>query len=125
MALEALSRGAEKAMLVDSSAESVKVCKENIVACGFEDKAKVVRSDALSFLALCSDTFDIAFLDPPYGADVLIKALGKVADKMSDYGIIICEHPPEVSLPDEINGFFVFKKYRYGKINVTSYKKDC
>ena len=124
MGLEALSRGAENATFIDSSAESVKVCKENITALGFEKESRLIRSDALSFLSLCSDKFDIAFLDPPYAAGLLEKALSAVCDKMSDYGTIICEHPPEVALPEEIKGFSVYKKYRYGKINVTTYKQD-
>lgn len=124
MGLEALSRGALSSTFVDSSAESVKICRENINSLGFEEESKLVRSDALSFLNLCQDRFDIAFLDPPYAAGLLEKALSLVCDKMSDYGIVICEHPPEVNLPEEIKGFCVFKKYRYGKINVTTYKKD-
>ena len=124
MGLEALSRGANNATFVDSSAESVKVCKENIATLGFEENSRLIRSDALSFLSLCGDKFDIAFLDPPYAAGLLEKALSAVCDKMSDFGTIICEHPPEVALPDEIKGFSVYKKYRYGKINVTTYKKD-
>ena len=124
MGLEALSRGAESATFVDASLDSLKVCKENISSLGFEDSSKVIRSDALSFLSLCGQMFDIAFLDPPYAAGLLEKALNLVCDKMSDYGIIICEHPSEVILPEEIKGFCIYKKYRYGKINVTTYKKD-
>ena len=124
MGLEALSRGAKSATFIDSSAESVKVLKENITALGFENSSKLMRSDALSFLSLCGDKFDIAFLDPPYAAGLLEKALDLVCDKMSDFGTIICEHPPEVTLPEEIKGFIIYKKYRYGKINVTTYKKD-
>ena len=124
MGLEALSRGAESATFIDSSAESVRICKENISTLGFDVASKVIRSDALSFLNLCSDKFDIAFLDPPYAAGILEKALVLLSQKMSDYGTIICEHPPEVTLPDNVGGFTVYRKYRYGKINVTTYKKD-
>lgn len=124
MGIEALSRGAESAVFVDSSDRSVKICTENIKATGFESKAKVIRSDALSFLSLTNEKFDIAFLDPPYADGLLEKALVSIIDKMSDYGTVICEHPPEVTLPDEVKGFSVFKRYRYGKINVTTYKKE-
>ena len=124
MGLEALSRGAESATFIDSSAESVKILKDNISTLGFDSASKVLRTDAISYLSLCSDKFDIAFLDPPYAAGILEKALSLVCDKMSDYGTVICEHPPEVTLPEDIKGFSVYKKYRYGKINVTTYKKD-
>lgn len=123
MGLEALSRGAESAVFVDSANESIKVLKENVNATGFSEVSKILRADALTFLATTDETFDIAFLDPPYAGGLLEKALNEVCKKMSEYGIIICEHPPEVGLPDEVNDFSVFKRYRYGKINVTTYKK--
>ena len=124
MGLEALSRGAVSAVFIDSSAESIRICKENISSLGFDSASKVIRSDAISYLSLCGDKFDIAFLDPPYAAGILEKALTLVAGKMSDYGTIICEHPSEVTLPEKTGGFTVYRKYRYGKINVTTYKKD-
>ena len=94
-----------------------------INTCGFIDSAKIVKRDSLGYVATTTEKFDIAFLDPPYEAGILIKALETVSLKMSDYGIIICEHPTEVTLPEEVSGFTVFKVYRYGKINVTVYKK--
>lgn len=124
MGLEALSRGAEYAVFVDSANDSIKVLKENVTATGFSDSSRIYRADALTFLATTAETFDIAFLDPPYAGGLLEKALLSVTSKMSDYGIIICEHPPEVNLPDEVADFSVFKRYRYGKINVTTYKKE-
>ena len=125
MGLEALSRGAASAVFIDSSNESVKVLKENVTATGFSDVSKIYRADALTFLSTTSETFDIAFLDPPYAGGLLENALLKVCDRMSAYGIIICEHPPEVTLPDNVGEFSVFKRYRYGKINVTTYKKEA
>lgn len=124
MGLEALSRGADFAVFVDSANESIKVLKDNVTATGFSEQSRIYRADALTFLATANETYDIAFLDPPYAGGLLEKALSAVCAKMSDYGIIICEHPPEVSLPDEVDDFRVFKRYRYGKINVTTYKKD-
>lgn len=124
MGLEALSRGAVSAVFVDSANESVKVLKENVTVTGFSENSKIYRADALTFLATSNETFDIAYLDPPYGGELLVKALNGVCKKMSDYGIIICEHPPEVTLPDTVGDFTVFKRYRYGKINVTNYKKE-
>ena len=125
MGLEALSRGAESAIFVDNSAESLKVVTSNVAACKFEASSKIVRSDALSFLTLTKEKFDIAFLDPPYAAGLLDKALILATQKMSDFGIIICEHPAEVELPEAVGGFTVYKKYRYGKINITTYKKEA
>ena len=123
LGLEALSRGAESAVFVDASDSSVKIVKQNIELTGFENKAKVFRSDYASFTAACRDTFDIVFLDPPYNAGLLMPAVKAVLPLMSDYGTIVCEHPPEVELQDTVGGFSVHKIYRYGKVLVTVYRK--
>lgn len=124
MGIEALSHGCESCVFVDSSKESIKIVKENVATCRFEEKSRIVNSDYSVFLATCKDTFDIAFLDPPYKADLLEKALCGVAKLMSSFGIIICEHPTDIPLPERINGFSVSKVYRYGKINLTVFKKE-
>lgn len=123
LGLEALSRGAASAVFVDTLDSSVKIVKQNIELTGFESKAKVFRSDYASFAAACSDTFDIAFLDPPYNAGLLMPALKAVLPLMSDYGTIVCEHPPEVKPEENVGGFSIAKTYRYGKVLVTVYRK--
>lgn len=124
MGIEALSRGCVSSVFVDASKESTRIIKENIEVCKFEEKSRVVNSDFSVFLATCKDTFDIAFLDPPYKAGLLQKALIGTTRVMSSFGIIICEHPTDISLPDKVNDFKVSKVYRYGKINLTVYKKE-
>lgn len=124
MGLEALSRGAASCVFVDKNDAAIKVLRDNVSACGFENDSKIIKSDALSFLNTTNEVFDIAFLDPPYLEGMLEKALILVSEKMSSFGTIICEHPAEVKLPEQVAGFLVYRKYRYGKINVTTYKKD-
>ena len=57
--LEALSRGAERVVFVDNSRESVKLLKENLAY--LKEQAEVVESDALSFVSLTKDKFDLIF----------------------------------------------------------------
>ena len=84
MAIEALSRGASDATLVDSSAASVAAIRRNLSALGVH--AEVRRQDALAYLRGASRDarqYDLVFLDPPYrhagalGAE-LSAALGPV-----------------------------------------------
>ena len=123
LSVEALSRGAESAVLVDNSAASVKAARSNVETCGFEDNVKIVQSDYASFCAMCRDTFDIVFLDPPYMEGMLVPAIKAVLPLVSDYGVIVCEHPPEVELPKEVGGFEISRCYKYGKVLVTVYRK--
>ncbi len=123
LGLEALSRGAVSAVFVDASDSSLQYVKKNIESTGLSGKARVVRSDYASFTAASRDVFDIVFLDPPYSAGLLLPALKAVLPLMSDHGIIVCEHPPEVKPEETVGGFKISRTYRYGKVLVTVYRK--
>ena len=123
LGIEALSRGADSCVFVDSSKDSIKIINSNIALCGLEDKSKVFNMDYASFCAMSRDTFDYVFLDPPYAAGLLTPAVKAVLPLMSDFGSIICEHPPEVKLEAQIGEFCIHRTYRYGKVLVSVYRK--
>ncbi len=124
LGIEALSRGAKSATFVDSSDVSINVIKQNLKNTHLQDNAQVIKGDYLSFCARCGEKFDIVFLDPPYNAGVLEKAINATSPLLSEYGKIFCEHPIELNLPETIANLHICKSYRYGKIAVTVYKKD-
>lgn len=124
LGIEALSRGAENATFVDLNPEAINVVKSNLKATGFDVQSKVIRADCFSFIASTFDTFDIVFLDPPYREGLLEKTLSAVTNIMSDYGIIICERPSDIVLPEIINGFKEKKQLKFGKILVSVYRKE-
>jgi 16S rRNA (guanine966-N2)-methyltransferase len=63
LAIEALSRGAERATLVDTEP---RLARRNVSSLGLEDRAELVRADALSFLRRAGPSYDLVFCDPPY-----------------------------------------------------------
>jgi 16S rRNA (guanine966-N2)-methyltransferase len=68
LGLEALSRGAASADLVEVSAAGVRAIRENAELLGAGDELRVHRADALRFVEkLEPHAFDVAFADPPYG----------------------------------------------------------
>lgn len=122
--LEALSRGAARAVFVDQAKASCAVVAENVKTTGFEEQAQIVNADYAAFLLRGAGPFDIAFLDPPYRTGILEKALSAVAPQMSRGGIVICEHPADEVLPDAAGGFVRTREYRYGKILLTAYRHE-
>lgn len=66
--LEAVSRGAERVVMVERDRRVARVLEENIATLGVEDRAEVVTSDALGAAALsrCPRPAHIIFMDPPY-----------------------------------------------------------
>lgn len=122
MAIEALSRGARAATLIDADARAISCIQQNVKNCGFAECATVLRTDAVAFLQRCRENFDIAFLDPPYGKGILSEILPLLVTHMSKNGIIVCEHEPELNLPEEIMQFGLQKVKKYGKISVSIYR---
>lgn len=122
--LEALSRGADHAVFVDSAKASCAVVQENVQATGFSAQARIVNADYASFLLRNTERFDIAFLDPPYRTGILEKALEAVTAHMNRGGIVICEHPADEALPERAGAFVRVRDYRYGKILLTAYHHE-
>lgn len=122
MGIEALSRGAKSAVFVDSSVKSLNIVRKNLDAAGFCDKAKVVHTDSLSFLDITPDSFDIAFLDPPYGTGLLQEAMPKVAEKMKKTGVIIAENGENEKISQNYGDFVLDRQRHYGKIKVSMYR---
>ncbi len=123
LGIEALSRGAEYAVFVDQSPVSVGHINNNLKNTGFTDKAKVIRGDFTAVLMGMDQTFDYVFLDPPYASDFLLKAIKMVQRNVKEHGIIICEHPKEQILPQEVDDFKIKKQYRHGKVYLTMYSR--
>ena len=123
MGIEGLSRGASLCVFVDNAKRSIDVTKQNLVASNLFSKARVVQTDAKSFLAGARDKFDIAFLDPPYARGILQETLPLLVPFMSGAGVILCEHEETDCLEDEIGDFVRVKKYRYGRISVSAYRR--
>ena len=83
LGIEALSRGAEFCEFVDESKKAELAIKENLKKCGFLEKAEVVRSDSLKFVANAYKSYDLIFADPFYN-DIkhryLLKNLAEITD---------------------------------------------
>ena len=125
LALEALSRGAERAVIIDSSREALNVIKTNAQHTKLFNKCSVSCMDWKTFVksAAHKEKFSLIFLDPPYKDGILDQILKCIfeADIVSDDAIIVCESSM-TGIPEPIEGFFA-KSYRYGKIYVTIFRK--
>ncbi len=124
LGIEALSRGADFAVFTDISRQSISVVEENLMHTDLRNLAKTVVTDSLSYLDRTAETFDIAFLDPPYRAGIMEDAIERVYRHIAPNGIIVCETAAEEVLPEELEGF-VSKRYKYGKIALTVYRKGA
>lgn len=93
--LEALSRGATAAVLVEHSPYALQLIKENIAGCGFGDRVTLLPGE----LPACLDRvcryapFDLILLDPPYHSGLTDQVIARVEslNLLADGGIICAE----------------------------------
>lgn len=124
LGIEALSRGAERAVFVDSSRKSLDVVKKNIELCRFTPQAQTYLLDATAFLRTTNERFDIVILDPPYHKELCISALELLGDAVNEDAVVICETQSDEELPESIGDFVIDRVYPYSSIKLTVYRVD-
>ena len=119
MALEALSRGADSAVLIDENTDAVAIIKENAKKTGFMKQCAVSRMDYSEYLKSVAgkERFDIVFLDPPYSRSMKDEILKKVAraDILNDGAIVVCETDKD-EIDGDLYGLTFRKKYKYSRV---------
>ncbi len=125
LGIEALSRGARSADFVDASESACRLIRENLRRTKLEQDGHVIKSDYLSYLNCCRETYQIIFLDPPYAEVFLENALNRIVeiDILQSGGIIIAERPVEKELSWEFEGYVRSRDYKYGNTIITVYRK--
>ena len=126
LGIEALSRGAKRAVFVDKSEVSCKLIRENRRRSTMDEHAQVLCSDYLSFLKGTRDKFDIILLDPPYAEIFLENSLKIITeiDILQSGGIIVAERPSDKVLDLDFQGYSRSRDYKYGTTLLTLYRKD-
>lgn len=74
LGLEALSRGAAHCTFIDKIYESLELAKVNVFNVGADNEAAFLQQDATQ-IAEVPEPYDLVFLDPPYGKDLVLATL--------------------------------------------------
>jgi len=125
LALEALSRGACCAVLVDKSFGACQVIRENCAITGFTSCARVLNKDGEAALrVLEGEIFDLIFIDPPYRLGLSLKSLEFLVrgNYFAPNAVIIVETSREEVLPVEIGNLSLCKQSRYGDTVIRYYQ---
>ena len=93
MGLEAMSRGAQSCMFIDSSREAMEIVKKNATKTKFFDECRFLVSDYRNYLRKSKDSFDLVFIDPPYADNSVGDALERIIkeDLAKPRCIFVCE----------------------------------
>ena len=116
--IEALSRGAQRAVLVDASMECAGIIKQNLEVTKLGENAEIINEDvyaAIERLGRRGDKFDIIFMDPPYAAGYYVPVMEaiKKADILAAEGYIVAESAKGVDFT-AAEGFKIFKERKCG-----------
>ena len=121
LGLEALSRGAEFSMFVDSEREAIDIVKKNISVCGFDGKCRHIVSDWRNYIrkAAAREKFDLVFVDPPYAMMCCAEAARRLAESgiLLKGAIVVLEMGEETVEDGELEeiGYEILKATQYGK----------
>ena len=131
MGIEAVSRGAEKAILVDESSTSAAAILTNLTKTKMSGEIRFVKKDvfrALRELGEAKEIFDIIFMDPPY-----VSALAfcmKAAEEICLYrllkpgGLFIVEHAASDLPSENVINLTLYRRCKYGATMLTFYTTD-
>lgn len=102
LAYEALSRGAVRALAIDSDQNAQQTILDNIKSLGLANQAHLIKASAGAWLSTTDETFDIVTCDPPYD-DPQLKLLERLAGRAKPGGLVVFSLPPAVKcdLPDD------------------------
>lgn len=124
LGLEALSRGAQSAVFIDISRQSLSVLGENLADLSLESPNRAIRWDLthnLNCLLSMPQAFDLVFLDPPYNKNLIIPALDHLhlSQSLENGARIIVEHSQLEPVEPGRLPFEVVDQRRYGKTLVS------
>lgn len=126
LALEALSRGADSAVICDSSRQATAIIKENAQKTKLIQKCVILTTDWKEYLngIRGREQFGLVFLDPPYADGILDEVLETLVNNrvLSDDAIVICESDQD-GIPTPLVGYRQ-KLHHFGKTYVSVYRKE-
>jgi len=126
--IEALSRGAARAVFVERDTTAVASIKANLGATGLLDRAEVVRADVLTWLAGNgggAGPFAAALVDPPYDSATLLEGAIDVIARagpgaiLATDGVVVAKHFGKATVSPQFGLLRSVRERRFGETNLT------
>ena len=123
LGLEALSRGAVRAVFIEDFATARALIRENVEALGLTGQTKIWRRDATRLGPCRGEPYDLIFADPPYRAGLAGPTLASARDGgwIAPGAVVVLEQEAGEEAP-EVEGLTCVDKRRYGETMVTLYR---
>lgn len=124
LGIEALSRGMERTVFVESNGTIISFLKKNISHCHLEEKSEVIGfpvNKGLKILKARNEKFALIFLDPPYEEKLAGKTLLEISEAklVTKDGLVIAEHSSKEILEESYGSLKMDDQRRYGQTLVS------
>jgi 16S rRNA (guanine966-N2)-methyltransferase len=131
LGIEALSRGAARAVFVDRSRTALRYLRRNLDELGLADVSEVHQDHVPHYASRLADAggpaFAWIFLDPPYQSDLgpaTLSELGRSAGLLADGGLAVLEHDRRRPPHDRYGYLVKADCRRYGDTELSFYRAD-
>jgi 16S rRNA (guanine(966)-N(2))-methyltransferase RsmD len=119
LGIEALSRGAKRALFVEKGRQAVRLIQKNLLQCGMEGRSEILPKDvhrAIGILRQRGESFDLILMDPPYEKGLIQETLMKLSSERiyQEDSILIIEHNRREPLPHVIAEWSLIRQQRIG-----------
>jgi 16S rRNA (guanine(966)-N(2))-methyltransferase RsmD len=119
LGIEALSRGAKKALFVEKSREALRLIERNLSLCEMEDRSEILLKDVIQGLHILKqkrESFDLILMDPPYEKGLIQRTLEKLNTEMIYHGdsLLVIEHTRREPLPELSGSWHLIRQRRIG-----------
>lgn len=124
MSFEAISRGAEHAVLVDCDRQANQVQRQNAEKLRMADRCTILHCDwkqAVQQLAAKNAAFDVVILDPPYAMHDMSPVLEALRPLLKQDSVILLEHEAKV-FPATPDGYELYDNRKYGVAGVSFFR---
>src|SRR4030042_1216009 len=119
LGIEALSRGAKKALFVEKGRQALRLIQRNLFQFGMKGQSEILPKDvsrAIGILKQRGESFDLILMDPPYEKGLIQKTLLKLhAYKIyHEDSILVIEHDRREPIPEKIEEWTLIRQRRVG-----------
>jgi 16S rRNA (guanine966-N2)-methyltransferase len=128
LSIEALSRGAQFAVLVDNSEEAIRLIYRNLELTNFLSQSQIIKQDVLRYLKKVihqKNKFDFIFADPPYFVNNYQNVVEYIGSDnlLQNGGFFILEHSTQKILDEHLTSLPLEKTKIFGDTAISFYKK--
>ncbi|GAA0364369.1 16S rRNA (guanine(966)-N(2))-methyltransferase RsmD [Bacillus horti] len=126
LGIEALSRGLDKVIFVDTHKKAINIINQNLDSLSISNQAEVYRNEAsraLKAIIKRELSFDLIFLDPPYAEQQISTQLAVINDYnlLAEEGRVVVETGKDTDLPKQVGQLQQWKHQNYGETDIRIY----